>query len=1220
MEEKEAAEFEVELELAMASTDRLVQLRGEAEAIFPDYKLKQHHRNFKMFASVALHNPEAFPSWRTFFLRANYIMENFKVCYEARGDDIPDGAMESLQALLGREFQEQVGGGKDDAPKEVLLPTLTFGDIVVPDRFSNDASIWNWDTVSSERNYLKLHESSCKSDILELITSVWRIDLPNVVFAFSGGNAGRIPEDIKKKFGTYLYNFCKSVGVWMVTDGMHSGNSRYLGRVFNTDLVPSAEEINPGFQRDVCFFGLSDWDQLGDPTLLHGISVENEYSSYYFYPRELEIADEEIPSMLNPFQNVYLLFQIQEDSMLNIRNEFLRQLKHCQVSQAKSSISAEPVPTTDNCTVRSSCKQNSLYDTLMLRHDTESKVIPNATFVIGGDSTTLRQVRLAVKSEMSVIILHKTGPIATSLVEIYCRLEKLFPRSCIYQSDFTEKEDALLTELLMGGKHQCLFDGVDPEDCLDDIKHIMKYRYFITILNFDRGRDCEFINVIQALYKPFKRDQCVSIAMETNDLMFLITVFNREIDPEFDRGSSFATSKSLADLHAVNLLFENANIFKVNNLVCAPTPDIILPLVGQIMHKLLGYRYKLLYQIETTHLDFLLRDDPRQQFWHLFLYCVLACKFEFANYMLTLTQSPVGSALLAYKLLKNMSRMASRALENEKATLFTTWSLHFENQAVKIVNEMYKRSRKQAYVSINRELPCDVGPYISPLSIAGDSHAINFMGSSCCQTYLQRVWTKNMLLTNDDHFFVSTLALFPILNLPFILFFIKYEETEIPEKIVQREENAGKSGLKTSLVSARTVGKSLGNDVKRLFYEAKWKIISFHTAPITKFNLTVVSYCVFLSILSYFFLCELSPFRSLGDMCTAEWVCYIWVISLIIEEVVYVVKMKETGPMHELSRENIKSDAWSLFGKYSLLLGLYRPLVYYQNRSGNVLDIIMLTLYSITTIVRFSISDEKFQLVRIFYGFSLILFYSRTLRFLYVSRVIGPRIIAIKLMFVELIMFLVILLVFILSFGVAFQGLLHPNQEPSFDVLAGILWRPYWSMFGQLYIDDGDVSGMGRDVGNTSCVEIASRDGHTHLECYSFMPIVLMAIYLFISNILLLNLLIAIFSNTLNKVEDSSELHWAFNQYNVVFESYYKTWMPPPLSLFCHISASLHEVVARCVHCVKREEIDDRAKFPNDHFRMNSVLWDNPRKESDKAQKEAFAHILTLEDMAAKAK
>jgi hypothetical protein len=394
-----------------------------------------------------------------------------------------------------------------------------------------------------------------------------------------------------------------------------------------------------------------------------------------------------------------------------------------------------------------------------------------------------------------------------------------------------------------------------------------------------------------------------------------------------------------------------------------------------------------------------------------------------------------------------------------------------------------------------------------------------------------------------------------------------------------------------------------------------WKMRSFHTAPTTKFNLSIISYCLFLGIMSYFFLSELRPVHSVQDIGPSEWLIYIWVISLVLEEVVQVIKLQETGPMHELSRKHIKTEVWGVPGRSSLLMRLYRPMVYFQNGSWNALDIIMLVFFLTTTVVRFTTSDNNFQVVRIFFGFSIIIFYFRTLRFFYSLRVIGPRIIAIKLMFVELMMFLVILLVFLLSFGVAFQGLLHPLQKPSFTVLGDILWRPYWSMFGQLYIDEGDVSGMGREVGNFSCVEIVAQDGHTHLECFSYMPILLMAIYLFISNILLLNLLIAIFGNTLNKIEDSSELHWAFNQYNLVVEYYYKTWLPPPLSLLCHLCSFCRSVIVMIVRLAqKREEVP----FPNDHFRMNSVLDDNPPKEVDMTQKEAFAHLLKLEALAAK--
>ena len=60
----------------------------------------------------------------------------------------------------------------------------------------------------------------------------------------------------------------------------------------------------------------------------------------------------------------------------------------------------------------------------------------------------------------------------------------------------------------------------------------------------------------------------------------------------------------------------------------------------------------------------------------------------------------------------------------------------------------------------------------------------------------------------------------------------------------------------------------------------------------------------------------------------------------------------------------------------------------------------------------------------------------------------------------ELVKFLLVLAVFIVSFGVAFQAILHPNQAPSWTTLGDVLWRPYWQMFGELFLDDVS-EGMG---------------------------------------------------------------------------------------------------------------------------------------------------------------
>ena len=65
-----------------------------------------------------------------------------------------------------------------------------------------------------------------------------------------------------------------------------------------------------------------------------------------------------------------------------------------------------------------------------------------------------------------------------------------------------------------------------------------------------------------------------------------------------------------------------------------------------------------------------------------------------------------------------------------------------------------------------------------------------------------------------------------------------------------------------------------------------------------------------------------------------------------------------------------------------------------------------------------------------------------------------------KLQLEDLLYFMVILMVFIVSFGVVFQALVDPNREPSLELLKNILWRGYWQTLGELFLNDV-TEGMG---------------------------------------------------------------------------------------------------------------------------------------------------------------
>lgn len=50
--------------------------------------------------------------------------------------------------------------------------------------------------------------------------------------------------------------------------------------------------------------------------------------------------------------------------------------------------------------------------------------------------------------------------------------------------------------------------------------------------------------------------------------------------------------------------------------------------------------------------------------------------------------------------------------------------------------------------------------------------------------------------------------------------------------------------------------------------------------------------------------------------------------------------------------------------------------------------------------------------------------------------------------------FFFILIVFVVSFGVAYTANLYPNSELSWNVLKNVVYLPYWQMYGELFLED----------------------------------------------------------------------------------------------------------------------------------------------------------------------
>lgn len=54
----------------------------------------------------------------------------------------------------------------------------------------------------------------------------------------------------------------------------------------------------------------------------------------------------------------------------------------------------------------------------------------------------------------------------------------------------------------------------------------------------------------------------------------------------------------------------------------------------------------------------------------------------------------------------------------------------------------------------------------------------------------------------------------------------------------------------------------------------------------------------------------------------------------------------------------------------------------------------------------------------------------------------------------ELIMFLLVLVVFLLAYGVSSQGLLYRVRNPNWVIVRDIIYFPYWILYGELFLDE----------------------------------------------------------------------------------------------------------------------------------------------------------------------
>ena len=287
------------------------------------------------------------------------------------------------------------------------------------------------------------------------------------------------------------------------------------------------------------------------------------------------------------------------------------------------------------------------------------------------------------------------------------------------------------------------------------------------------------------------------------------------------------------------------------------------------------------------------------------------------------------------------------------------------------------------------------------------------------------------------------------------------------------------------------------------------KLFVFYRTPQVKYIGHFVSYALFLLLYSY-----VALFNYTWRYKTSEMALYLWLLILILDELREVIIQPSSTVLRKM-----KDHVTSVWNKFDILL------------------------YSLAAVSFFMKNfAATFALSRVIFAFNAAVLYLRLFRVYHASWSLGPKVVVFHRMVPEIVIFMLLLLIFILAYGTASQALIHPEQEFQLDripeILNGILYLPYWQMYGEISLDQ--IATPNRTV----CYE---PDFCEDLNFYNHVTPLFLAVYLILANVMLLNLLIAIFTSVFEEVNENSKEVWKWEMFRLVEEYDQKPGLAPPL-------------------------------------------------------------------------
>ncbi|KAM9376063.1 transient receptor potential cation channel subfamily M member 1-like [Pholidichthys leucotaenia] len=536
-------------------------------------------------------------------------------------------------------------------------------------------------------------------------------------------------------------------------------------------------------------------------------------------------------------------------------------------------------------------------------------------------------------------------------------------------------------------------------------------------------------------------------------------------------------------------------------------------------------------------------DDPevcrfKYPFHELMLWAVLMKRQKMALFLWQRGEEAMAKALVACKLYKAMAHECSESeLVDDISQDLENNSKEFGQLAYELLDQSYKHDEQVAMKLLTYELVNWSNSTCLKLAVAAKQR--DFIAHTCSQMLLTDMWMGCLRIGKNPGLKVILGIIFPLLIL--LLDFrigddASYQKPAGKEEGKDKDDDTKSSKEGNTDATSRKGDEEEGSTKVRKIPIGK-RFFEFYDTPFTKFWFNTISYLGYLMLYNYIILVKMERWPSIQ-----EWIVIAYILTLGTEKV----------------RQILMSEPGKLKQKISVWMEDY----------WNITDLCAISTFLLGLMLRLQ-PEPYMGYGRVIYCIDIIFWYIRVLDIFGVNKYLGPYVMMIGKMMIDMMYFVVIMLVVLMSFGVARQAILHPDEEPTWRLARNIFYMPYWMIYGEVFADSIDPP----------CGEhLYDEDGKKLPPCIpgAWLTPAIMACYLLVANILLVNLLIAVFNNTFFEVKSISNQVWKFQRYQLIMTFHDRPILPPPLIILSHLYILFSRMFRRCARKRQEGELDEK--------------------------------------------